>query len=105
MGCVAVEATDLVFVCFLVLNPRVLSANRVNFGLFFLFHKFLLPQSGVTLAPPEPTILTASGVTTAAEASFWSGKKKTDAFSKFAIEKGGGFKCVYYDRVIIYHIS
>ena len=35
----AVEVTGLDFVCFVVINPRVLLANRVDFGLF-LFHKF-----------------------------------------------------------------
>ena len=39
MECSAVEATGLGFVCFVVINPGVLSANRVDFGLF-LFHKF-----------------------------------------------------------------
>ena len=34
MGCGAAEATGLCFVCFVVINPRVLSANRVDFGLF-----------------------------------------------------------------------
>ena len=34
MGCGAAEATGLGFVCFVVLNLRVLSANRVDFGLF-----------------------------------------------------------------------
>ena len=29
------EATDLGFVCFVVINPRVLVANRVDFGLFW----------------------------------------------------------------------
>ena len=39
MGCGATEATGLGFVCFVVINPHVLTANRVDFGLF-LFHKF-----------------------------------------------------------------
>ena len=40
MGCSgAAEATGPGFVCFVVINPCVLSANRVDFG-FFLFHKF-----------------------------------------------------------------
>ena len=47
MECGAAEATGLNFVCFVVINPRVLSANRVNFGLF-LFHKF----SNFTPPPP-----------------------------------------------------
>ena len=37
MECSAAEATGLSFVCFVAINPRVLSANRVEFG--FFFHK------------------------------------------------------------------
>ena len=41
MGFGAAEATGLGFVCFVVINPRVLLSNRVDFGLFFvLFYKF-----------------------------------------------------------------
>ena len=36
----AAEVTSLGFVCFVVINPFVLSAHRVDFGLFILFHKF-----------------------------------------------------------------
>ena len=39
LRCGAAEATGLGFVCF-VINPCVLSANRVNFGLFFCFINF-----------------------------------------------------------------
>ena len=39
MGCGAAEATGLGFVCFVVINPCVLSANRVFFW-FILFYKF-----------------------------------------------------------------
>ena len=35
MGCGAAEVTDLSFVFFYFIYPRVLSANRVDFGLFF----------------------------------------------------------------------
>ena len=35
MGCGAAEATGLFFVCFVVFNARMLSANRVDFELFF----------------------------------------------------------------------
>ena len=41
MECGAAEATGLGFVCFVVINPRVLSANRVYFGLFSFFFFFL----------------------------------------------------------------
>ena len=34
VGCGAAEATGPGFVCFVVINPCVLSANRVVFGLF-----------------------------------------------------------------------
>ena len=47
MGCGAAEATGLGFVCFVVINSRVLSENRVYFGL--LFHKFS------NFTPPPPT--------------------------------------------------
>ena len=48
MECGPAEATGLGFVCFVVINPRVLSANRVYFGLlFFLFHIFFV-------SPPPP---------------------------------------------------
>ena len=50
MGCGAAEATGLGFVCFVVINPWVLSANRVDLG-FFLFHKF----SNFTPPPPHAT--------------------------------------------------
>ena len=43
------EATGLGFVCFVVINPCALSANRVDFGLF-LFNKF----SNFT-PPPQTT--------------------------------------------------
>ena len=36
MGFGAAEAIGLGFVCFVVINPCVLSANRVDFGLFFV---------------------------------------------------------------------
>ena len=47
MGCGAAEATGLGFVCFAIVNPRVLSANRVDLGLFFRFFQILPP-------PPSP---------------------------------------------------
>ena len=34
IGCGAAEATGLGFVCFVVINPRVLSANRVDLDFF-----------------------------------------------------------------------
>ena len=48
MGCGAAEATDLAFVCFVVINPRVLLANRVDFGLFFVSYIFQFTP------PPQP---------------------------------------------------
>ena len=48
IGCGATEATGLGFVCFVVINPCVLSANRVDLG-FFLFHKF---SNFTPLGPP-----------------------------------------------------
>ena len=46
LGCGAAEATGLGFVCFVVMNPCVLSA-RVDLGFFLLqnFFKFIPPQS------------------------------------------------------------
>ena len=41
MGCGAAEATGLGFVCFVVINPPVLSANIVDLG-FFCFIEFPL---------------------------------------------------------------
>ena len=46
MGCGAAEATDLGFFCFVVMNPRVLSANRVE--RLFLFINF-----PISLPPPD----------------------------------------------------
>ena len=40
MGCCAEETTLLGFVCFVVVIPRVLSANRVDFRPFFFFYIF-----------------------------------------------------------------
>ena len=47
MGCRAAEATSLGFVCFVVLNLRVLLANKVDFGL--LFYRY----SNFTPPPPQ----------------------------------------------------
>ena len=47
MGCGAAEATGLGFVCFVVTNPCVLSANKVDLG-FFCFKIFPI------LLPPPP---------------------------------------------------
>ena len=44
--CGAEEATGMGFVCFVVINPCVLSANRVDFGFFcFINFPILLPHS------------------------------------------------------------
>ena len=48
MGCGAAQSTGLGFVCFVVINPRVLSVNGVDFGIF-LFHKF----SNLPHPPPQ----------------------------------------------------
>ena len=40
MECGAAEETGLGFVCFVIVNPRVLLAKRVDFGLFFCFINF-----------------------------------------------------------------
>ena len=55
MGCGAAEATGrgLVLFCFVVINPRVLLANRVDLG-FFLFHK--LSYFTPILLPPPPVV-------------------------------------------------
>ena len=46
MGYGSAEATGLGFVCFVIINPCALSANRVD--LAFLFHKFS------NFTPPSP---------------------------------------------------
>ena len=43
------------FVCFIVVNPRVLTANRFDLG-FFLVHKCLTPH---TIFPHPPAPVTA----------------------------------------------
>ena len=48
MRCVAAEATGLGFVCFVVINPRVLSANGVDLGFFYFFHQSIFSYAGVT---------------------------------------------------------
>ena len=48
MGCAVAEATVLDFVCFVVINPRVLIANRVDFGLLCFINFSIL------LTPPPP---------------------------------------------------
>ena len=73
LGSGAAEATGLGFVCFVVLNPRVLSANRVDLGLF-LFHKFSIftphrwrargwrrPSSRAFSLPLSPTLPGSGG--------------------------------------------
>ena len=51
IGCGAAEATGLGFVCVVVLNPRVLSASRVDLGFFSFINVPILPP------PPALTIL------------------------------------------------
>ena len=59
MGCGA-EATGLGFVCFVVINPCVLSANRVDFGVFHKFSKFtptpIAPNSDAVLHFGRPEV-------------------------------------------------
>ena len=43
MGCGAAEATGLDFFCFVVINPRVVSANRVDLGFFHKYSNFTPP--------------------------------------------------------------
>mgnify|MGYP003571710892 CR=1 FL=1 len=44
MGCGAAKASDMGFVCFVVINPCVLSANKADFGLFcYKFSNFTPP--------------------------------------------------------------
>ena len=50
MGCGAAEATGLGFVCFVVINPCVLSANRVDL-VFFCFINF-----PILLPPPRQNL-------------------------------------------------
>ena len=49
MGCGAAEATGLGFVCFIVLNPRILSANGVDLGFFCFING--------PISPPPPSLL------------------------------------------------
>ena len=44
MGCGAAVAIGLAFVCFVVINPRVLSANRGDLGFLFLKFSNFTPQ-------------------------------------------------------------
>ena len=49
MGCGAAEATGPGFVCFVVLNPHVLSANRVDFGFLYFINVILPPPPPVSI--------------------------------------------------------
>ena len=65
---VAAEATGLGFFCFVVVNPCVLSANRIDLG--FFVHKFsnLLPP------PPQVSLEEALGqdITEDSGSVFWN---------------------------------
>ena len=50
MGCGAAEVTDLGSVC-IVINPRVLSVNRLDLGFFYVINYPIL------LRTPQPNIL------------------------------------------------
>ena len=45
--CGAAEATGLGFVRFVVINPRVLSANRIDLGFFFVYEFSKFTYAGV----------------------------------------------------------
>mgnify|MGYP003571757333 CR=1 FL=1 len=57
MGCGAAEATVLGFVCFVVINPCMFSANRVDSG-FFVSSIFQLYSTLVTLIPHYSDVVT-----------------------------------------------
>ena len=59
MECGAAEATGLGFVCFVVINPRMLSANRVDFGHFVEIIQFYLypPPPRATCLGPRQCVL------------------------------------------------
>ena len=63
MGCGAAEATGLGFVCFVVINPRVLSANKVDLGSFFFFFFFFFFFINYPILPPHHPQLTQYSVT------------------------------------------
>ena len=60
MRCGAAEATGLGFVCFVFINPCVLSANRVDNGLF-LYLKIHNPPSPTGLPVLSPAFNTERG--------------------------------------------
>ena len=75
IGCGAVEATGLL--CFVVINPRVLSVNRVDLGIF-LFQNF----SNFTPPPPAAAFgaaaneMKSKGIQSAVVAAIRSGSKE-----------------------------
>ena len=95
MGCGAVEATCVGFVCFVVPNPCVLLANRVDFGRLFCFIncQFHLPP------PQARRNLTKSATVTTSKAA-WADEtvsiKKARA-SKTATQVGRRAFLSYYD--------
>ena len=65
---VAAEASGLGFVCFVVFNPLVLSANRVDFGLLF-FVVLCFIKCPINPPPPQGMNMRHSGAKAAAEAT------------------------------------
>ena len=100
MGCSATEATGLGFVCFVVINPLVLSANRVDFGLV-LFHKFS------NLPPPPPVRTTSSSnrcgwrSCAACGKVFGESAKKSISLWLVGLPLGGGGRCNSTKMVLI----
>ena len=60
MGCGAAEAAGLGFVCFVVINSRVLLGDRVDFGLVFFFLFFFFHKTSILLSPAPPLFFTPS---------------------------------------------
>mgnify|MGYP003571725524 CR=1 FL=1 len=57
MGCGDADATCLGFICFVVVNPYVLSANRVDLGFFvsLIFQFYPPPPGTLRVCQQQPT--------------------------------------------------